>query len=164
MRSRQIWTQRLERCSSTTRARSIVAFLHRNAAEIYPPIRICRVSLRHLLECCRCRFQIALQEQSDAVIVPALPLVFSRPLPSEPQRRALRQHATSTESSAIATIGRSGTCFTLPETSAVSPSMRTCDRHRPALRLWPGWSLASLVRHKRSACSTTRTCDSTRAP
>src|SRR5207302_10491513 len=55
-----------------------VSFLKQDAANVRPTVWILRIRFRDFLEGCSGRFQITLQEEADAVIVPARPVFLGR--------------------------------------------------------------------------------------
>ena len=72
---RQIWRQG-QRFLEHGAGALHVAFLHGAAADVHPAIGIVGIGLSHLLERRGRSLQIALQEQADSIIVPALPFFF----------------------------------------------------------------------------------------
>ena len=71
---RQVRTERQRFCQHS--AGTIhVTFLHRGASDIHPAVGILGINLCHFLERRLRAFQITLQQQTNPVIVPALPVV-----------------------------------------------------------------------------------------
>src|ERR1019366_7079243 len=71
--SRQLWVERQPFPKNRAGAGN-VAFLQGGASDVHPAIGILGIDLGDLFERSLRRFQIALQQQPDAVIVPALPV------------------------------------------------------------------------------------------
>src|ERR1700730_19035916 len=75
VRPRQIRTEHQSLFKNGTRPGDI-ALLQCCASDVDPAVWILGIDLGNFFESCLCRFQIALQEQSNTVIVPALPVFF----------------------------------------------------------------------------------------
>src|SRR5438132_12482277 len=73
MRASKVRTQLNRFLQNRTRAIHI-AFLDGGATNVDPAVRILRINFRDSLESDFCAFQIALQQQANAVVIPALPV------------------------------------------------------------------------------------------
>src|SRR5215470_8206432 len=72
-----------------------IAFLYRSAPDVYPTVGVLGIDLSDLLKSCLGPLEIALEQETDAVVVPALPVVGPQLRLCLKRRRAARSDVQS---------------------------------------------------------------------